>query len=480
MNRRKPQARKDSNPDMATTMGSRTQLLGQVMNSAEVFSGVNKQVTATIGNSYIGGVKHISISPSSLINFAATLTDPVIQEVIDGFSSSRGYVSSVTPSIVRDYIVNSVEALSAIYVLKKLQDIKQLKDGQGRAITNLFAGAPSGGYNDISLAAYDPNVTVSLLGQTNISNAVWANTYLSELSKIRVPHAFGQMIKTLFEGVYKFKSSPVETYVQFWPGNIVAGAVLTTPEASFAAKIAAIDSAVSTDSDLLAILQLLDITPDFAMNENFERDLKGQTLVVYSDPLLETMIVNNWVTAAGLVEADIPQEIVDTVFLPFNEGSMFNYVDNFTLGLDMVPYTILFRRTANDFAAMQLSLLRDDGGLEHRNIFPTGEVTGLSALDGTGDTRTRHLLFFSALGERVFPVALPYSPIYIPTTTSASDFGVTVSTGFAYYGYNAMHLQEVEANGLVDIYVTNLLFGPDFRANIKSKVAELYGFIRRG
>lgn len=478
---RKPRKSTQPKVDKDTKInGVQQVLLGGIPAGATTFSGMNKVITSTTVAGYAGAVQTIAVDASALVNVSSNLLDPLLSEAITAFASQRGYTSSVTPVKIRNYLIHSVNALSALYSLKRAQNVKNLTNGLGQNVAPIFTSKPSGGTNDITASAFSLLVGVTAHGVGSISNAVWADTYLSQLQKIRVPQGFGHLVKALFEGYYANPAGLADSYIQFYNSYEMAAATIRTPEVAFSDSITAIDTLIAADADLMSILDFIGFNAEFAVMENWERDLKGQSLVVYNDPLIHTMLINNWQSISGLTESDISQDVQDTVFLPFIGSDIVNFEDHFTLDSSFVPYTILFRTTSTDFSLGTLNLVRTTGVFNYVAAIPAGEFASMGLLDATGVGRLNGLSTSTSFYAKYNGAHLPYMATYTAGDASLNSVVVTVNASYGAFGYDAMQLTEAEQEGIVDIYCVNLLLGPDYRSNIKARIAALQGFISRG
>jgi len=456
-------------------------LLGQISDSQRVISGVNDVLANPATDEVIYANTHFTVATMGLPDAAGQLIDGALEDVINAYSSSKGYTSSVTPSIIRGHLEQVIRAVSSLLVLKRSQDGKEFTDFLGTDLSPAFFSIPDDGrnwitaYGGVSGQKIDTfNIPVTEVGTSSISNAVWGTDYLAELSKFVLPRKVFDLLVTLYSGVYKNHMAPtVDAYFTLWPQNVIALTANTTPEAEFSSAVSTINSNLTTYPDLRSIIGILGIDASPCLEYDWTRDIKGQTVTVFDDPLFDHLLINEYAAYGGFDEFDVPQDLQDSVQLPFTQGSVAGIEDSFQVAQDMLPYLGLFRDIADNtgFALLHSSFVQADGTITQEPALPSGEITwnsAVTALTATGESRISKFSLSQQNGAVLFPKASILSIFYVVSDNDATSFQVTVSSSKAYSGLNSMLFSEADHTISNRMYYTELMFGVDYRENLNA------------
>lgn len=478
---RKPRGTKVPSDNMVEVRPT-TKLLGQLGKSAKTISGVNNAFVPGAANDYVLGATHIALDTNQIADGVSNLADPAIQDVINAFSSAKGYTSSVTPTIVRGHLEQVIKAVESLIILKRSQDNKELTDALGNSLSGVFNALADGGRQYATIfggidpaTVVEPGLTVTFYGTGSISNSVWANTYLSELSKFVIPQGVFDFLESFYSGVYKNHASMIDGYFVFWPSTIVGLTANTSPETGFANAVSSIDFNLSSYPDLRTIIGLLGIDASPCLNYDWTRDIKGQSLKVIDDPLIPTFFKNEFLAFSAFDEADVPQEAQDTVELPVVQSPLSYVEDTFEVGMDMIPYLGLFRY-GTSFPALQLTtLMRKSGTFQRVASLPTARISfdgTVTALSAAGETAILQVTDAIRTGEVMLP-KLDYAYLdYKCGNNNCTTFVVSTVSSVNYSGFNRMRLSETDHDLLNEMFLTELMFGPEYRSNLK-RIADM-------
>jgi len=454
-------------------------MLGILSASDRVVTGANAVLTSTLSSNFVTGNLSVGVTTEGLLNEVADLVDPAMEDVINAFSSSRGYTSTVTPSVIRGYMSQVMRAVESLLVLKRSQDAKELTDAQGSYIAPLFTTVPTDGRNFITGgggvggAEIAAAISTTQIGTGAIGNAAWGTTYLSELSKLYLPAKVFELLKSLYSVVYANPmSDSFDSYITFYPVNTIVGlSGVITPETAFANAISTIDSTLGTYPDLRTIIGLLGIDAQPVLNHDWTRDVKGQQLIVSNDPLLPTLFRNEFLAYAAFDEFDIPQELQDRVEVPFVPQSIEYREDQFQVGSDLLPYLGFFRTVGgnNGVSLLHASRMRSVGTIVHSAAIPAGYLSfngAVTALSATGEARISALSDAIITGTVFFPKILSAQIVYEVNNNDADAFLVSAASSIAHNGLNCMFFAEADHDISNQIFITELYFGVDWRQNI--------------
>jgi hypothetical protein len=473
-------------------ISQQAKLLGQIGDGQRVITGINDVLTSASFYDLTTAVTHIALPTADLVDSTSSLIDASIEDVINAFSSAKGYTSSVTPAIIRGHMKQVVKAVEALVVLKRSQDGKELTDSQGTDLDDVFfAVATDGRQYATSGGGFDPSVVagavpVTTLGVAAISNAAWANTYLAELGKLVIPQKVFDMLISLYSGVYNNPQAGLDSYFSFWPNSVVGLTALTTPEVVFSNAITTINSNLSSYPDLRTMLGLLGLDAAPCLNYDWNRDIKGQSVMMFDDPLIYTLIKNEFLSFSAFDEVDIPQAFQDAVELPFMQGTLAGFEDSFSIGSDMIPYLGLFRTVGSTGypALLNSNFARLDSGTpRYVATLPAARLkfnVAVTALSATGETNIDTLQWHTYMSSRVLPII---EQVFVNTECINNDcdaFIYSVDANYAFTGYNKMVLSETDHDILNSMFVTELIFGSGYRENLKQIANSVTANIRIG
>lgn len=207
--------------------------------------------------------------------------------VINAYSTSRGYTSSTTGKIMLDAISYSVKMYSCLIAMKRVFDAWNIKTANNIDILPYLNTKYAFSVQSAILAAvHDTPVDPTGYNMvTAISNAVWAQTYLSQLPVIYLTEGLEKMIRYMFGN--EFTNNPQfgignSTLFNIWPVDSTGVTLL----AGFSTAQSALSALYSTYPDLQILLELAGFSPKWGISQDFTRDLTGQTINVVYDPQL--------------------------------------------------------------------------------------------------------------------------------------------------------------------------------------------------
>lgn len=297
-----------------------------------------------------------------------TLVAPLITKIINNYAYSRGQTTTVTAADIFDYIEAANEAHQLLLHMWRSQNVKNLKDSKGVDISEAFKGRMKYDATLDWLNAIRTGVSVEVVapvldGNVPINNAAWAQDWLSEIPKLKMPRQWIAANVALFSGFYRHDpGNGLDAFIKFVPDAI--GLSNTAVKTAYDAAVLILDGFISAHPELEDILETLGFTSDPIVDFDFTRDLKGQTGIVFDDPTLALTLVNSHVfyPVAAQVDADLDS----VIYLP-NTGDMFNFDSQVNIDLNTVFHLKWMRYTRVRFID-RVHLINSAGASSYRRF----------------------------------------------------------------------------------------------------------------
>lgn len=219
-----------------------------------------------------------------------------LTSILAAYGSARGFATTVTAANVYDYLLHSIRALATLCALKRIQDAVNVTDASGMDISALFETRTYRG-GAINMATtlgelLNSTAITSVSDVTTISNAVWQQTYLSELHKIRLPKQIIMQVIAMFSGYFEVPTGAGVTLYEFMDtglnGNVNAATVYT------GTHIAALN-ALLANPDMYTVLDMLGFTAEPLLAMDWNRDIRGKTVNIIRDPEIVNFLANGWI-----------------------------------------------------------------------------------------------------------------------------------------------------------------------------------------
>lgn len=435
-------------------------------------------------------VTDIALSPSAFVyaGHGESLVGPIMTSLINGFATARGYVTTLVANDINLYLTYAASMLANLLSLWRSQSASQIRtqDGinVGPAITDIVSQTYSTGnlYTQISR-----NVAPTLIQTEDdgISNAVWAQTYVAEIQNCRLPKSVVELIVKMYSVAYSFKP-----YSDMGSDSIFLIRPSGTASAitGFNTAVSNINALVASKPDLFSFLDFLGITNEHAIQLDFTRDLKGQTLNIIEDEKIVFALLNAktfW--GSDLTDSDVAQLFVDYQA----EGTTaFDYTDVSNLDMNEGALTMLIRPEGGSPATPTLAgmskVVSNTGtylwqGADRIKCWiyspslylqPTVSFTGTLADFVLLQSNFEHA---QANWNRYIGINRPYSQVYDITGTGVLNNAISiiaptdlVSEGSNVYFYSASDW--IIVSGVLHLAV---VFGATWRYDLQAKLNNL-------
>lgn len=235
---------------------------------------------------YING--YFDTSGVLLDNGTFAMVDDSITALLEAFGTARGYATTVTVTDIRNYFIRSARAFSILLTYQRYYNGAKLIDRNGKSMSNIVAQRIRG----VSLTAAPKALIESATVNTSTesatdSNAIWAQTYLSQLHKLRMPKNWFEFMVKMFSGVHAIADARIPSYLVLYDESLNKSVTHAT---EFATQVAAID-ALLAKPDLISILDFMGFKP-LGVGLDFTRDLKGRTLFITADAQINDLFGN--------------------------------------------------------------------------------------------------------------------------------------------------------------------------------------------
>lgn len=236
----------------------------------------------------------LNFSFSSLITNSevVAMSSTLLENFINEFATQRGYVTTVTPTVVRDHIENSIQLLEVLAYMLKIQNASKKVDQKGNLVDGVFTRRVIGIKTTKEIFVDGTAHTTSLENNLNLSNSVWAQSYLSILPQLKLPRGFANMIYNRFVGYYALNSGAMESYISYIPIILKNNSDV---KAAFATLAASLRTRTQTYPDLNLLMSMIGWNATEAIDLNFTRDLTGNTIVIIDEPDLRQTLLNSYV-----------------------------------------------------------------------------------------------------------------------------------------------------------------------------------------
>jgi len=477
-------------PKPAKTTGTGS-VLQSLTHSGLQVSALNS-LTVTTGTS--SGTAELVVA-TGYMNAALILGDATayamvsaqMNSIITAFAINRGYTTGVTAAKILTYIQTSCTAFGILLALYRSQNVAALTDGRGNAISNLFQVRPYGNLTGVQILQHIHNGSEPSMvdDADNISNAEWAQHYLSELPKLVLPVQWIPIIMYFFSAFFDIggAGSSGHKYLGFYP-SVLSGA--TTMEAEYDTLIATLDAMVLADPDITQILDLFGFTSEPIVNLDFTRDLKGQTLLAIKDPRIHSFITNSQLfdIMGGAYNDD---DVVNTYWDIFGINNIFSYPDVLDINVDLIGIELVFRQGLQATISPHSLWIMCSGRYwaEVTGESSTGIMINPFAFTGIGGalgdaSRITDLVALSDRMRRYSHYLGFLIPYETTITMSADAVGVftissTIVTTHVLESANTYDMGDDVAT-IQNVLVVTLLFGPGYRQTMQSLLAKMrYG-----
>lgn len=377
-------------------------------------------------------VKHVPIGQLILESTStpnSLLTDQ-LQDLINAYATARGYVTGVTVAKVAAYLSNSFNLFAMIVFIHKAQNGTRYTTTDGVDIGKLLGSRikASTGLSASNVANYvgDNNVNYRALeyeGEVSYSNTVWSRDWLSHLSKVKLSRGLAQEAISLFSKNYAL--SPDGSYIAVpFPQVLLSASTAAVVRDGI---LTSMNTARSTDPDLIDIMEFLGFTSEMVTQMNFDRDQRGLTLEVMYDEVFNAAAYN--------ASLENPLASGDTDFSNlywdrFGVYSILHPVDTMDFNASALFPILSLRGNIVEHFQIQLIRSSDTGVGVDRFNFPfmvNGDNTTVTGLDQAQLDRARNVTIPYYLGG----MKLPYFIGPSITEISAGDFNMNGHTSVA-------------------------------------------------
>jgi len=230
--------------------------------------------------------------PSTAVPFLSSEFCNSLDTIVKTYSTSRGYVTSVTGKIVANVLRLSMRAFATLSAIWRTQASYNLKAQNGFNVGPMFYRKSVQSVNSsLALCLADPIPSPIMIDESaNISNAIWMRDYVSYLNKMYLPKILVDMLSYLYRNAFTAEAGKglgTSSLILLWPisGN-------TSLVSSYATTVAALESQFATYPDLELMLKVCGFDNKSAIEVDFTRPLAANVLNIVYDPIIPRFLEN--------------------------------------------------------------------------------------------------------------------------------------------------------------------------------------------
>jgi len=230
--------------------------------------------------------------PSTADPFLSSDFCDSLDTIVKTYSTSRGYVTTVTGRIVANVLRLSMKAFATLSAIWRTQASYSLKAQNGFDVgPMLYRKSVQSVNSSLTLCLADPTPSPTMIDESaNISNAIWMRDYVSHLNKMYLPKTLVDILSYLYRNAFTAEAGKglgTNSLILFWPisGN-------TSLISSYASTIATLQSQFTTYPDLELMLKICGFDNKHAIEVDFTRPLAANVLNIVYDPAIPRLLEN--------------------------------------------------------------------------------------------------------------------------------------------------------------------------------------------
>lgn len=429
------------------------------------------QVGASSNEAEAGYVTGYLDFPSLLFdNGAYAMIEDTFDNVIASFNAARGYTSGITKLQIRNYLIASARAYAILISYWRYYNGKAIVDRTGKDFGSLVTTRIRSISTSATIKSIIENTAIStVLENGSDNNVVWGQTYLSKLNLIKMPSSWFKLIKDLLEGVFFIETSQVPSYMVLYDNVLNTNASHAT---RFAAEIAAINVIRTASPAIDSFFHFFGFEAE-GVNDDYSRDLKGQTLPIKVDASITDLLSNGaWADFSNLSTDDDVKYLISGHPVGI---APFNVTDHLDIQSSNLTHLLLMsRKLSNTVSIMPAAhYYRVGFGWIETYLLNPHSLSSL-VTDGSISTTDILIRYAGALNSWYLFINAPLG--YLP------ELDLAVAGGFCTVT-NVIANIVAEGGGTyvlpVDILYLgqstqlNNLFGMDWRIAIQQKISSL-------
>lgn len=400
-------------------------------------------------------------------DFDNDLTDGYIQQFIDTYSSERGYTSLTTPSDIKSVFEHSAQLLALLIYLFKHQNAVNAVDVKGNPIyQHLFKYAGIGDFVGIN----STSAKSDLKADTSISNHTWETVYVESLKYIFVSPELLQFLLNRY-GVFHMSSADSDnvSFVDFVPNYT------TDIIASFNSVKSSLKTALTTEADILPILNSMGFSNKLAQSLEFRRVRSQDVIATKVNTILNTVIINAHPRPQIDGGTDFWSDTYKGRYYYMESGhTLFDAPEYMDLDLDTIIHTYILETTSLGISIMQRSSTGVLGSEMRPIMFGVRVATNASL--STAASASVYNVFTNNLGRVIEANALANVPtlpleVYFGMDYDGSDWNVD-STTVGNTLNDGSVFQLPDATLIQQMAEASLLFGGEYRQKLRLLIAE--------
>lgn len=372
------------------------------------------------------------------------LTESSLAKVINAITVDRGYVTNITPAVLRQVFEYSRNALANFIHIKKLSNCQHLTDYMGRDISKLFPSWSNDSREHVyNLTSDYPDSGGTV--KTSYSSYQWTATFVSRLSNVYIPEHYLRQLEFWYGSIFENESQyGCDSYTHFRPS--VATSDDDAFEKAFTTAVNLLDELFVDYPDLYVVLRQMGIPNVTSLEFETRRDPLGQTVNVVAGDFMDIQY------AQGLMYPSIADIV--TVALPQNGDLIQGFSYEATFPVDTLYSMVFTRNNVGDNGKYYTFFLTEDNDAVHAMLtLPPGQVNG-NLIEAKFNRLARAFYYYSYAHNTKTSAGIRY---FMKADKSGID-NIVVDPNDA---TNVFHLPS-EWSHYVNILDTNNFFGVNY------------------
>jgi len=285
--------------------------------------------------------------PSTADPFLSSEFCDSLDTIVKTYSTSRGYVTTVTGRIIANVLRLSMRAFATLSAIWRTQASYSLKAQNGFNVGPMFyRKSVQSVDSSLYLCLADPVPRPIMIDESaTISNAIWMRDYVSHLNKMYLPKTLVDILSYLYRNAFTAEAGKglgTNSLILLWPisGN-------TSLVSAYATTVAALQAQFATYPDLELMLKICGFDNKSAIEVDFTRPLAANVLNIVYDPSIPRLLENLGPLEGGTVS------YTSDAYCTYQEyddiGSIFGFKDIKTIDTsqNILYWLINFNAIAN-------------------------------------------------------------------------------------------------------------------------------------
>jgi len=230
--------------------------------------------------------------PSDSSAFLSSNFCDSLDTIVKTYSTSRGYITSVTGKVIANVLRLSMRAFSLLTTIWRTQAAYNLKAQNGFNVGPMFYRKSVQSVNSSLALSLAENIPSPMMidESATISNAIWMRDYVSYLNLMYLPKVLVDVLSYLYKNAFTAevgKGLGTSSLLLMWP--ISGNTALVT---AYASTIAELQLQFRNYPDLELLLKVCGFDNKFAIDVDFTRPLAANVLNIVYDPSIPRLLEN--------------------------------------------------------------------------------------------------------------------------------------------------------------------------------------------